>query len=93
MVRKRFDYALILFEHLKSNEGVFVNIRETAKELNLPYAYLEKIAQELKKSGFIEAKKGMGGGYRLINSQTDKSIQKLVEFYNPLRSFCPVFRK
>lgn len=89
---KRFDYALILFEYLKKNEGIFSNIRTIAEQLNLPYAYLEKVAQELKRLGLIEAKKGLGGGYRL-NKNKAVSISTLMNLYNPMRSFCPVLRK
>lgn len=93
MGKKRFDYALMLFEYLKRNEGVFTNICEAAKELDLPYSYLEKVAQGLKKGGLLEGRRGAGGGYRLIGKPKSISIDTLINFYDSTYSFCPVLRK
>lgn len=93
MGKKRFDYALMLFEYLKRNEGVFTNIRVAAKELDLPHAYLEKVAQGLKKGGILEGRRGAGGGYRLAGKSENVSVETLINFYEPIRSFCPLLRK
>lgn len=91
-MNKRFDYALVLFERLKRSEGVFVDIRGIAKELGFPSAYLEKVAQELKRANLLEAKKGTGGGYRIARGQAGVSVETLINFYHPMSSFCPLLR-
>ena len=91
-MRRRFDYALILLEHLKKHEGKFVEVRGVAEEFNLPRAYLEKVAQELKRAGWLEGRRGMGGGYRLAKDPQTVSVDALINFYEPVYSFCPLLR-
>ena len=90
-MKSRFDYALALVGHLKERED-FAAIRDIAKTHGLPGAYLEKVAQELKHAGWLEARKGPGGGYRLAQSRGDVSVAELISFYNPVQEFCPVLR-
>jgi Rrf2 family nitric oxide-sensitive transcriptional repressor len=92
-MKKRFDYALILIEHLKKNKGKFVEIRAIAEEFNIPRAYLEKIAQELKRAGWLEGRRGTGGGYRLAKDPSVVSVESLIGFYEPIYSFCPLLRE
>ena len=91
-MKKRFDYALILVECLKQKKGEFAGIRTIAEEFQLPRAYLEKVAQELKRAGWLESRKGAGGGYRLMKNPHASSVEALINFYEPLHSFCPLLR-
>ena len=91
-MRKRFDYAVVLLGHLKKGGGTFVDIGKVAEESRLPRAYLEKIAQELKRAGWLESKKGSGGGYRLLRDPEAVSVEALIHFYQPVAAFCPVLR-
>ncbi|MDO8500101.1 MAG: Rrf2 family transcriptional regulator [bacterium] len=91
-MRKKFDYALILIDHLKQNKGAFVELGVVAKKFRLPGSYLEKVAQELKRAGWLESRKGAGGGYRLAKNPAAFSIGALINFYEPIRSFCPLLR-
>jgi len=54
MLKKRFDYGLMLIEKLKGSPDNYIDVRGIARENKIPSAYLEKIAQELKKAGWIE---------------------------------------
>ncbi|MFY9462240.1 MAG: Rrf2 family transcriptional regulator [Candidatus Sungiibacteriota bacterium] len=91
-MKKRFDYALVLIEYLKQKNGEFADIRTIAEEYQLPRAYLEKVAQELKRGGWLESRKGSGGGYRLKKNPAAVSVDALINFYEPIRSFCPLLR-
>lgn len=93
MSKRSFDYAIALIEYLKKQSGGLVDIRTVAEELKLPRAYLEKVAQGLKKGGFLEGRKGAGGGYRLKSQSTNISVDTLINFYEPRYNFCPVLRK
>jgi len=90
--RKRFDYALALLGRLKDVNGAFVDIRKVADASGLPRSYLEKVAQELKRAGWLESKKGSGGGYRLLKNPENVSVEALIDFYQPVNDFCPVLR-
>ena len=91
-MRKRFDYAIALIGHLKERGGTFVGIGNVAQASGLPRAYLEKVAQELKHVGWLEARKGPGGGYRIKGEGVPVSVEALINFYNPINEFCPVLR-
>lgn len=92
-MKKRFDYALVLLEHLKKQRGGFTDVKKVAVERRMPAAYLEKVAQELKRAGWLEAKRGAGGGYRLLEERARVSVTDLISFYEPMYSFCPALRK
>ena len=91
-MRKRFDYALFLVGRLKEHGGVFVDIRKVAGTSGLPKAYLGKVAQELKRGGMLEPRKGPHGGYRLTNGSANASVAALIRFYDPIQEFCPLLR-
>lgn len=92
MKGKKFDYAFLFLSYLKGKEGKFCDIKEVAAKFNLPPAYLEKVAQELKRGGWVESRRGAGGGYRLIKNPQTVTIESLINFYEPIYSFCPVLR-
>ena len=91
-MKRKFDYAVILVEYLKDQNGKFVDIKNVAEAFHLPRAYLEKVAQELKRGGWLESRKGIGGGYRLAKDPAALSVETIINFYEPLHSFCPLLR-
>ncbi len=92
MKRRKFDYVLLFLRYLKEKEGVFTDSKEIAKKHHLPSAYLEKVAQELRRGGWVESRKGAGGGYRLKKDAKALSIESLINFFEPVYRFCPVLR-
>ena len=48
--------------------NVFFSIREVAKKLSLPPDFLAKVFRRLLRKGFVDARRGPGGGYRLSRS-------------------------
>ncbi len=91
-MKRKFDYAVILTEYLKNQNGRFIDIKNVAEEFQLPRAYLEKVAQELKRAGWLESRRGAGGGYRLAKNPSPFSVETLINFYEPIHSFCPLLR-
>lgn len=91
-MKSKFDYALVLVGYLKEHGGNFAAIGAIAKTCDLPAAYLEKVAQELRRAGWLEARKGLGGGYRLKEDGAPVSVEELINFYSPIHEFCPVLR-
>lgn len=89
-MHKRFDYGLIFMEKLKASSDCFLDVRQIAKENNIPGAYLEKIAQELKREGWVESRRGLGGGYRM--SKENISMVDLINFFERPFEICPIKR-
>ncbi len=48
-----------------NGNGRFVSLAAIARIESIPAGYLEKVLTKLEKSGFVRAKKGSSGGYRL----------------------------
>jgi len=90
--KKRFDYGLILIERLKKAEGEFLDVRRVAKDHGIPGAYLEKIAQEFRRQGWLESRRGLGGGYRLAREPEEVSVGAIINFFERPYEICPITR-
>lgn len=87
---KKFDYGVVLIERLKAAEGAYLDAGSVAREHNLPAAYMEKVAQELRRAGWLEARRGVGGGYKLIKKNLE--ISELINFFERPYNICPINR-
>ncbi len=69
MLSSRGKYATRALLHLSlhSDEGP-VQIHEIAERQNIPVKFLEQILLTLKRFGFVQSRKGPGGGYFLARS-------------------------
>ena len=66
MLSKKTKYALKALQYLASaKDRGPVLIAEIASNEGIPQKFLEAILLELKKEGFLESRKGKGGGYFL----------------------------
>jgi len=66
MITRKTKYALSALVHLarKGHDGP-VLISQLAKEEQIPKKFLELILLDLKRFGFLQSKRGHGGGYSL----------------------------
>src|SRR5690606_9682396 len=66
MLSKKTKYALKALQYLtRAKDRGPVLIAEIAANEGIPQKFLEAILLELKKVGFLESRKGKGGGYFL----------------------------
>jgi Rrf2 family protein len=83
MLSKKTQYALKALGYLASKYGEGpVLIAEISNEKNIPKKFLEAILINLKNEGFIESKKGKGGGYYLIKPPTKITIANAIRAIN-----------
>lgn len=67
-----------------------LSIHALADTEHLPEDYLEKIVQQLRRSGLLEAKKGTAGGYSLAKPATMTTVWEILkELDGPLQIFLP----
>jgi len=70
-----------------------LSIHALAGTEHLPEDYLEKIVQQLRRGGIVEAKKGVTGGYTLARSAKETNVcQILHELDGPLKTFVPAIK-
>ncbi len=77
---RKTDYAIALIDSLKQTfvSGEFFAVARSAEKIQVSRMFLEKLAQELKSAGMLEARKGKGGGYRLIKNPKKISFLDIV---------------
>lgn len=78
-ITRKSDYGLrAMFELARSYERTPISIADIAARHGIPDPFLEKIMQELRESGLVEAIHGRGGGYTLKKSPAQISIRDIV---------------
>lgn len=79
MLSKRTKYGLKALAYMaKNHSDSTVQIGTIAQSENIPHKFLESILLSLKKSGFLGAKKGKGGGYYLMVSPSDMKMTDVI---------------
>ncbi len=75
------DYALkaILYLALNYGKGV-VTIQELAKQLDIPFKFLEQVLLMLKRGGFVESRRGKVGGYLLAKHPSRIKLGEVIRF-------------
>ncbi len=79
MLSKKAQYAFRALSHLvdKYDQGP-VLISEISKKKKIPLKFLENILLELRKAGFLESKKGKGGGYFLAKNPSKIQVAAII---------------
>lgn len=73
---KEVDYAVYILLGLKeSSEMNTISLREFAQKEQLPYLYIQRIAQKLKQAGIISAIQGSKGGYFLSSDKKTITVK------------------
>lgn len=65
-----------------------LSIQALSDREGIPFGYLEKILQSLRRKGLVGAKKGTAGGYSLLQKPEDTSVWAIIEaLEGPLKTF------
>jgi len=56
----------------------FISLSHIADELNIPFHFLTKVMQKLKKAGIIESRRGSVGGIRLAEPERNISLFSII---------------
>jgi Rrf2 family protein len=77
---KKADYALLAVRHLAgSGPRVSVSARELAETYGIPPELLAKVLQRLVRSGLLESRQGIRGGYGLARAAADISVAEVIQ--------------
>ncbi len=84
MITREADYAIRILLHLAKNAANPnpVSSADLAKEMMVPYRFMRRIGLKLHKSGFVESKKGKGGGLFLLKSPSSVSILDILRVFD-----------
>jgi Rrf2 family protein len=77
---KRGEYGLKAMLHLANahHAGHMVQIKDIAREEQIPTKYLEQILLNLKNVGLLQSKVGISGGYYLAKPPTEITLGQIV---------------
>jgi Rrf2 family protein len=64
-----------LARHAESGK---VLVKDIARQENMPYHYIGKLLQQMKKLGFVESWQGRGGGFKITEHGKECSILEII---------------
>jgi len=79
MISRTGKHALQILGHLVNHQGEWVSGQGIAQATNIPANYLGKILNNLAKHGFVDSRKGWGGGFTLHQGSLDRPIREVLE--------------
>jgi len=83
-ISSRLDYGIIILQTLaKLTKRGPVSLGAIAGLNNLPYRYLTRIIQPLKKAGLVKAQEGKRGGYTLNKPPAKITLHEIVQILEP----------
>jgi len=80
-VSQKCQYALRALFHLaKFRASNPISIAQIAKAQVIPPRFLELILAELRQGGFVESRRGRGGGYLLVGRSEGLRVGQIIRF-------------
>ena len=77
---RQVDYAFQLLQALgTAQDHQYVSLKKVSLESTISFLFLQKIAQQLRAAGLIQAAKGQHGGYLLVKPLRKISLREVVE--------------
>ena len=92
MISQTAEYALRAVVLLGSQPDRPMTTQEVARLSQVPAGYLSKVLQSLGRSGLVEARRGLGGGYVLSRPLDQLTVYDVVHAVDPLNRIhhCPL---
>lgn len=81
MFNKETEYAMrsLVYIQVENNKGRRPGISEIAGEIDAPLFYTAKILQRMVRQGFVQSRKGRGGGFFFDSSRADLKIRDVIK--------------
>ena len=69
-----------------------MGVPKIAEATKVPASYLAKILQNLVKAKIVQSRRGVGGGFSLVNSPEDLSVLDVINAVDPIKRIhtCPL---
>lgn len=76
------QYAIqALVRIAETKEGEYMTVEELGDELGIPNEFLAKLLQRLTKHGFLDSRKGRGGGFKLARGPDTIDLHEVLEVF------------
>ncbi|OGF49490.1 MAG: hypothetical protein A2231_01700 [Candidatus Firestonebacteria bacterium RIFOXYA2_FULL_40_8] len=80
LITRSTDYAVRALKYL-AEKGKEASAAELTQKLKIPRAFMRKIMQLLGKNGFVESRKGPGGGFLLLKKPEEIFLIELIKLF------------
>ena len=86
------EYALRSVVWLASHSDTPQTVQQIAEATQIPSNYLAKVMNSLRRTGLVESRRGLGGGYILSHTDDDLTVLDVVNTVDPIEriSQCPL---
>lgn len=76
------QYAIqALVRVVEEDEKEYLSVEKLSTDLDIPNEFLAKIFQRLAKKGFLESRKGPGGGFKLARQPETIDLYEILEVF------------
>ena len=83
MLSKKTKYAINALVFLAKNQDRGpILISEIAEHEHIPKKFLETILLDMRNAGYLNSKKGKGGGYYLIKKPADVNLAEIIRYFD-----------
>lgn len=79
MISRTAKYALHILGYLVEHRGQWAAGQEIARTISVPANYLGKILNQLAKGGFVNSRKGWGGGFSINDEALTRNLSEVLE--------------
>ncbi|MDP2359533.1 MAG: Rrf2 family transcriptional regulator [bacterium] len=92
MISQTAEYALRAMVFLAENAEEALPVPIIAEHTRVPAGYLSKVLQGLVRSGLVESRRGLRGGFRLARGPADLNLLEIVNSVSPIERIttCPL---
>ncbi|MCA9218255.1 MAG: Rrf2 family transcriptional regulator, partial [Planctomycetales bacterium] len=92
MISQTVEYALRAIVTIAQYDGVPCTAQQIADITHVPAAYLSKMLQGMARSGLVDSKRGLHGGFVLKKAPSELTIWDVVEAVDPFKRIreCPL---
>lgn len=82
-ISKKGEYALRALTYLAVNDNrKITHIHEIALKEEIPEKFLEQILLALKNAGWLQSRRGIGGGYSLNSSPSEITMGEVIRLFD-----------
>ena len=80
---RKTDYGVILLQSLRGTfrSRGYIPLSKIAREQKLPRFFIEKLGEKLRRAGYLEARRGAEGGYRLAKDPKKITLKELIDVF------------
>jgi Rrf2 family protein len=83
MLSKKTKYAINALVYLaKHQDKGPILISEIAEHEHIPKKFLETILLDMRNAGYLNSKKGKGGGYYLIKKPAEVNLAEIIRYFD-----------